>query len=185
MLHDDPRAAARCAARGPGGAPPVTAPTAPTAAGASDGALEPAALCARAELALRDAEATRATGTADPLREGVARSAAESLLAALLERRPGTAGRFVLNGDAGFPFGGRPCRVDLLDRRGAIAIEIDGPHHFADEECFRRDRRKDLLLQRHGYVVLRFLAADVVRSAESILATIDDTLTWKEPPHHE
>jgi len=32
---------------------------------------------------------------------------------------------------------------------------------LADAEAYRRDRRKDALLQENGYIVLRFLAEDV------------------------
>ncbi len=134
-------------------------------------------------VALRDAarEALRSTPQVrDPLREGAARSAAEAFLAAVLARRPRTAGRFVLNGEPGFAFGPGPCHVDLLARASRIALEIDGPHHFLDDEAFRRDRRKDLLLQRHGYAVLRVLAADVVERLEEVLQMVDQTLDWRE-----
>jgi hypothetical protein len=115
----------------------------------------------------------------DPALERAARSAAEAFLTAVLAARPRTAGRFELNAHPGFAFGDRPCEVDLLAGRERVAIEIDGFRHFADDEAFRRDRRKDLALQRHGFVVIRVLAVDVVERLETILATIDSTLDWR------
>ena len=38
---------------------------------------------------------------------------------------------------------------------------LDGEQHFANPDAYRCDRRKDALLQQHGYFVLRFLACDV------------------------
>jgi very-short-patch-repair endonuclease len=40
-------------------------------------------------------------------------------------------------------------------------MELDGAQHLADPVAYRRDRRKDPLLQENGYLVLRFLAEDV------------------------
>jgi len=53
-----------------------------------------------------------------------------------------------------------------------IAIEIDGAFHFETDENYRRDRRKDFLLQRHGYLVIRFLAEDVTRRIGDVLETV-------------
>jgi very-short-patch-repair endonuclease len=90
------------------------------------------------------------------------RSLAELTLHEALEATPATAGKFRLNQFMPFRFGGSDCEVDLLAREDAIAIEVDGIHHFGDPDCYRRDRRKDLLLQAHGLAVLRFLADDVL-----------------------
>ena len=48
--------------------------------------------------------------------------------------------------------------VDLLSRELRVAVELDGPQHLADAVAYRRDRRKDRLLQAQGYLVLRFLS---------------------------
>ena len=37
--------------------------------------------------------------------------------------------------------------VDLLSAESQIAIELDGVQHLANAEAYRRDRRKDVLLQ--------------------------------------
>ena len=52
--------------------------------------------------------------------------------------------------------------VDFLSRTAKFAVEIDGARHFDDKNAYRRDRRKDELLQSEGYFVLRFLAEDVM-----------------------
>ena len=62
--------------------------------------------------------------------------------------------------------------VDLLSADRHIAIELDGPQHLDSPEAYRRDRRKDQLLQEHGYFVLRFLAEDVRTQLDRVLDTI-------------
>jgi very-short-patch-repair endonuclease len=53
---------------------------------------------------------------------------------------------------------------------------LDGGHHFVDPEAYRRDRRKDVLLQENGYFVLRFLAEDVGKNLDQVLDAILRTL---------
>jgi very-short-patch-repair endonuclease len=53
-----------------------------------------------------------------------------------------------------------------------VAVELDGGQHLGDPVAYRRDRRKDRLLQEHGYLVLRFLAEDVGRELEMVLDAI-------------
>lgn len=108
--------------------------------------------------------------TGDALEPG-ARSAQESFLFQRLDSLAETAGVFELNGKVRIE--SREAEVDLVSRDLRLAIEIDGYRHFQDPEAYRRDRRKDLELQRAGYLVLRFLADDVVARLESIL---DETL---------
>ncbi len=106
-----------------------------------------------------------------------ARSEAERFLANLLAELPFTAGLFELNGHLPIPFGSRPdMEVDLLCRRFKVALEVDGYHHFQDEARYRADRAKDYLLQRQGYLVLRFLAEDVVKNLEAIIERLHDAL---------
>ena len=83
---------------------------------------------------------------------------------------PQTTGRFRLNGKLPSPFdsnGG--MEVDLLCVEAQLAIELDGAHHLESPEAYRRDRRKDMLLQQHGYFVLRFLAEDVGKHLDMVL----------------
>ena len=113
--------------------------------------------------------------------EEEARSAAEAFLFQQLESRPETAGLFELNGTLPAPWGPhRRVEVDLLCRSRRVAVEIDGYHHFCSPDGYRRDRQKDLLLQRQGFLVLRFLADDVVSGLETILETILTSLAWCE-----
>jgi very-short-patch-repair endonuclease len=69
--------------------------------------------------------------------------------------------------------------VDLLCEEGKIAVELDGGQHLADAEAYRRDRRKDLLLQEQGYFVLRFLAEDVGKHPDAVLDAILRMLTHR------
>jgi hypothetical protein len=100
--------------------------------------------------------------------EDRARSACEQFLFEFLESLPETAGRFELNAGLDFDFGPRRAEVDLLCRSPRIAIELDGYFHFLAPDGYRRDRTKDWELQRRGYVVLRFLAQDVIPNLETI-----------------
>lgn len=109
--------------------------------------------------------------------EDGARSASERFLFRFLDRTPQTKGLFALNGHLEIPFGLNPfMEVDLLCVSRKLAVEIDGAHHFADAEHYRRDRRKDFLLQKNGYLVLRFLAEDVVRRLAQIMEEITAAL---------
>ena len=111
--------------------------------------------------------------------EGVdrARSATEAFLYRRLETMPATKGRFRLNAELPIPFDnwGR-MEVDLLCTDQCIAIELDGAQHLEGADAYRRDRRKDQLLQENGYFVLRFLAEDVGRNLDMVLDTIQRTL---------
>lgn len=108
-----------------------------------------------------------------------ARSAAEAALFEALEATPATRGRFELNESLSVRFGSRAAEVDLLSRRDRIAIELDGIHHFADADCYRRDRRKDLLLQTQDLLVLRFLAEDVARDPRDAVQTVCQALAYR------
>lgn len=59
--------------------------------------------------------------------------------------------------------------VDFLCEEAGLVIEIDGEQHLADPNAYRRDRRKDALLQENGYMVLRFLAVDVSKHLDEVL----------------
>ena len=102
-----------------------------------------------------------------------ARSNAEAFLWMRLETLEHTRGRFRLNGILPIPFGTvNEMEIDLLDAGAKLAIEIDGPIHFASEDAYRRDRRKDAALQANGFMVLRFLASDVVARLGDVLDAI-------------
>ena len=118
-----------------------------------------------------------------PDAEGVdrARSASEAFLFRRLQTLAESANRFRLNAELPIPFDGNgKMEVDLLCAEAGVVIELDGPHHFADAEAYRRDRRKDVLLQQHGYFVLRFLTEDVGRQLDLILDSILAALAHRE-----
>ena len=110
-----------------------------------------------------------------PGAEGVARarSASEAFLFKRLESLPATRGRFRLNAELAIPFDQQgTMEADFLCEEARLVIELDGPQHLADEDAWRRDRRKDSLLQQHGYFVLRFLAADAGKHLDAVLDAI-------------
>jgi very-short-patch-repair endonuclease len=102
-----------------------------------------------------------------------AQSATEAFLYRRLQTLPETAGRFRLNVELPIPFDGwGKMEVDLLYAEARVAVELDGAQHLADADAYRRDRRKDLLLQENGYFVLRFLAEDVGTRLDDVLDAI-------------
>jgi superfamily II DNA or RNA helicase len=121
-----------------------------------------------------------AARTVPPDAEGAARarSATERFLFRRLETLPSTKGRFALNATLPIAFDGQGnLEVDLLCAEARVAVELDGAQHLGDPVAYRRDRRKDLLLQENEYVVLRFLAEDVGKELDLVLDTILRTLT--------
>ena len=101
---------------------------------------------------------------------GRAQSATEAFLYRRLETLEATRGRFRLNAALPIPFDGwGQIEIDLLGEDTRLAIEIDGGQHLADADAYRRDRRKDQVLQENGYFVLRFLAEDVGKNLDLVL----------------
>jgi very-short-patch-repair endonuclease len=100
------------------------------------------------------------------------RSAAEAILYEALEANAYTRGQFEPNRPIQVVFGTRLLEVDLLGRSSRIALEIDGYYHFRDVTGYRRDRTKDILMQKAGYLVVRILAEDVIEDLEAVLSRI-------------
>jgi very-short-patch-repair endonuclease len=116
-----------------------------------------------------------ASRTVSPDADGAdrARSASEAFLFRRLETLPETRGRFSLNRTLPIAFDERSSlEVDLLSAEMRLVVEIDGGQHLADPVAYRRDRRKDRLLQENGYFVLRFLAEDIGKELDTVLDTI-------------
>jgi very-short-patch-repair endonuclease len=102
-----------------------------------------------------------------------ARSASERFLFQRLDTLPQTKGLFRLNVELDIPFDGwGRMEVDLVCAAVKLAIELDGAQHLSSSEAYRKDRRKDALLQENGYIVLRFLAEDVGKRLDDVLDTI-------------
>ena len=111
-----------------------------------------------------------------------ARSATETFLYRRLETLAQTRGRFRVNVALPIAFDGfGRLEVDLLCADGRIAVELDGAQHLGDPIAYRRDRRKDQLLQENGYLVLRFLAEDVGRELDLVLDAILRALSNRRP----
>ena len=118
-----------------------------------------------------------------PEAEGAARarSASEAFLFRRLESLPETTGQFRLNVNLPIPFDGSAgMEVDFLCAERRLVIELDGAQHLADAEAYRRDRRKDALLQQHGYFVLRFLAEDAGKQLDQVLDAILAALVHRQ-----
>jgi very-short-patch-repair endonuclease len=99
-----------------------------------------------------------------------ARSASEAFLYRRLQTLPETRGRFQVNVDLPIAFDGwGRMEVDLLCADSRVVVEIDGGQHLSDPVAYRRDRRKDQLLQENGYLVLRYLAEDLAKELDSVL----------------
>lgn len=102
-----------------------------------------------------------------------ARSASEAFLFRRLETLADTKGVFRLNCELPISFDGwGKMEVDLQSDSAKLAVEIDGTQHLGNRDAYRRDRRKDALLQEHGYLVLRFLAEDIGHELDNVLDTI-------------
>jgi superfamily II DNA or RNA helicase len=123
-----------------------------------------------------------AARTVHPDADGVdrARSATEAFLYRRLETLHETRGRFLINVDLPIAFDGfGKLEVDLLCADARVAVELDGAQHLADPAAYRRDRRKDQLLQENGYLVLRFLAEDVGKDLDLVLDSILRSLSHR------
>ncbi len=117
----------------------------------------------------------KAAGPLDPEAAGDsrARSAAEAFLYRRLESLPGFQSRFALNVELPIAFDGLgKMEVDFLCAESRVVVEVDGSQHLGDPEAYRRDRRKDALLQENGYFVLRFLAEDVTQRLDGVLEAV-------------
>ena len=107
-----------------------------------------------------------------------ARSSSEAFLYRRLQTLAETKNRFQMNVTLPIAFDGLGgLEVDLLCADSRLAVEIDGAQHLADPTAYRRDRRKDQLLQENGYLVLRFLADDVGKELDMVLDAIQRALS--------
>jgi len=110
-----------------------------------------------------------------------ARSASEAFLYRRMETLPETMSRFQLNVRIPIPFDGQSqMEVDFLNDTLRIAVELDGAQHLSDAESYRRDRRKDRLLQQSGYLVLRFLTEDLTKDLDGVLDAILQSFAGRE-----
>ena len=110
-----------------------------------------------------------------------ARSASEAFLHRRLETHPQLTGHFQLNARLPIPFNDHSeMEVDFLCAPARLVIELDGFQHLADPTAYRRDRRKDALLQLHGYFILRFLTDDLGKDLDHVLDQILSVLCSRQ-----
>jgi very-short-patch-repair endonuclease len=67
--------------------------------------------------------------------------------------------------------------VDFLCEARRLVMELDRSQQLDDAVMHRRARRKDLLLQSHGCLVLRFLTEDIGKDRRGVLAAILNLVT--------
>ena len=53
-----------------------------------------------------------------------------------------------------------------------VVVVLDSTSTLGDVEVYRRNRREDVLLQKNGYRVLRFLLEDVCGHLDNVLDAI-------------
>lgn len=104
-------------------------------------------------------------------------SAVEVLLESALAERPWAAGRS-WNCTVRLGTLVNPVRVDLLWVKEKCIVEIDGADHRGVEK-FSADRQRDVMLQIHGYVVLRFTNNQVLDDVENVLALLQQFLAGR------
>lgn len=69
--------------------------------------------------------------------------------------------------------------VDLWEGDARLAIELGGAEHLDALVACCRDRRKDMLLQEDGCIVLQFLAEDVGTRLNEVLDAILQALGYR------
>ena len=65
--------------------------------------------------------------------------------------------------------------VDFYCYRANLVIEVDGGHHFTDENK-EYDKIRDEFLGNMGLTVLRFTNSDVIDNIEGVVSVIDQKL---------
>jgi Protein of unknown function (DUF559) len=113
------------------------------------------------------------------------RSWPEKLLHEELQRHPDSEGMFAPNERVAVRFGRDGAEVDLLCDEHRVAVEIDGWHHFRRADSYRRDRRKEVALQQHGYLVYRVLAEDITDDPAGVAAKIREVVRSRLRLRHQ
>jgi hypothetical protein len=72
--------------------------------------------------------------------------------------------------------GGERMQVDFLWRKGRVVVETDAFKYHSSRAAFRRDRRRDRLLELAGYRHARFADADFDHARSEIRSTLIDLL---------
>lgn len=104
--------------------------------------------------------------------ETESRSSSEELLYNILQATTDLRDVFALNKKLDFAFGNSLGEGDFVSQKLRLVLEVDGYYHFQDFEAYRRDRRKDLAMQMHDWMVVRILAEDIAINTEAVLQSI-------------
>lgn len=70
--------------------------------------------------------------------------------------------------------------VDFVCLERKLVIELDGGQHAMPEEIMK-DRRRDVWLEKEGYMVLRFWDNEVLTNTDEVLEVIRERLLDKSP----
>ncbi len=102
-----------------------------------------------------------------------AQDAVRKFLLARLDSLAATKGRFRMGERLPIPCGANPfIETDLSYDRDKLVVMLDALESLADPERYRQARHEDLLLQKNGYRVLRFLNEDICSRLDAILDSI-------------
>jgi very-short-patch-repair endonuclease len=82
--------------------------------------------------------------------------------------------------------------LDFVCYGRRVVVELDGVHHELDPEQIAKDRVRDSVLRREGFVVLRFSNFAVRHNLGAVLSDIKDAVThaptlaaWRPVPPHK
>ncbi len=102
-----------------------------------------------------------------------AKTAAQKFLHARLESLQNFKGQFALSSRLPIRCGSNPwIEADFYSAKLKLAVMLDNAESLADIEAYRLKRREDLLLQKGGIMVLRWLADDVTARIGDLLDAI-------------
>jgi len=65
--------------------------------------------------------------------------------------------------------------VDFYCHQKGLVIELDGSQH-KEKEALELDKKRDEILAKNGYKILRFNNNDIINNLEGVLLTIQSTL---------
>jgi len=62
--------------------------------------------------------------------------------------------------------------VDFLWPHQRLVVETDGERFHDNPPAFERDRKRDRILQLHGYRIVRFTHAQIEKEPDAVITTI-------------
>lgn len=110
-----------------------------------------------------------------------ARGVVERLLLDALAEDPRTRDQFEFDAPVEILVDSQAARVSLLCRPQRIAVEVEPFQYVRSADSRRRAHRKAVLLQQHGYLVLRLPAEEVVTRTADVVDSIAEALVGAAP----